>query len=189
MRWLPVLRSPSSVAPVRRGTTARGGLRRVDSTAEGGAGNGAGTAWVGLRQTGVKGVCALTPRTCPVLRIHSHCCGLFECVYLFLPVQAPFPAQLHRESWEFFSRSRSANPEGCQTVAGGCRGAGGPRPPGNDASEVLHPARGARRGAAEPARTEVQPGSFTLARLERRFPNRLIASALVIRVLSLRSPP
>ena len=54
VRRLPVLRSPSSVAPGRRGTTARDGLRRVDSTAEGGAGNRADAALPDRRQTEAK---------------------------------------------------------------------------------------------------------------------------------------
>ena len=46
----------------------------------------------------------------------------------------------------------SVNPKGCQRVAGGRRGSlWGRRPPENGAGAVLHPGRGARPVAAEPA--------------------------------------
>ncbi|GEM_PF-2816933 len=44
------------------------------------------------------------------------------------------------------------NPKGCQRVAGGRRGFGGRRPPGNGAARVPYPGRGARLVAAEPDR-------------------------------------
>ena len=50
-----------------------------------------------------------------------------------------------------FGHSGLVNPKGCQKVAGGRRGFGGRRPPGNGAGDLLHPGRGARP-ASEPDR-------------------------------------
>ena len=60
-----------------------------------------------------------------------------------------------------FGHSGSVNPQGCQRVAGGRRGLWGRRPPGNGAGEALHPGRGARVVAAEPARDWRCPGELS----------------------------
>ena len=62
MRWLPVLRSRSSVGQLRRvDPSSVAELRRVGSTAEGGAEDGADTALAGTWRPEAKAVCALTP--------------------------------------------------------------------------------------------------------------------------------
>ena len=57
------------------------------------------------------------------------------------------------EPREAFGHSGWVNPKGCQRVAGGHRGSGGRRPPGNSAEDVRTPAGGARLVTAEPTRS------------------------------------